>query len=499
MGRETLAPEVPGPETGPVPAGLGEADASGAPPLVVDLDGTLVRTDLLVETAVLALRYNPLSAFQMVSWLAQGRARLKAELARRADLDPAHLPYRRPVLEYLQDERARGRRLLLATAADERVAHAVADRLGLFDEVLASDGRVNLAGEEKRRRLVAELGEKGFDYVGNSARDLPVWRSARRAVLVEPSARLLRRAGETTPLEGVLDEGVARPTDYLQALRLQHWLKNLLVFTPLVTAHRIADPSVLAPAAAAFLAFGLCASSVYLLNDLMDLHADRHHPRKRERPLAAGRVPLTAVPWVLLGLLAGTVAVGLTLPPAFLGVLGLYFAMNVGYSLGLKSVAVLDVLVLAGLYTLRIIAGSAAVGLWPSTWLLAFSMFLFLSLALVKRYAELMAMRAVEGARARARGYQLDDAELLASLGGGAGYLAALVLALYLDTAASGLLYTRPALLWALCPLLVYWTSHLWLMAHRKRMHDDPLVFAVHDRVSQVLLALMALALVAAA
>jgi 4-hydroxybenzoate polyprenyltransferase len=276
-------------------------------------------------------------------------------------------------------------------------------------------------------------------------------------------------------------------------------LKNLLVFAPLVTAHRLTDPSLLLPALAAFLAFGLCASSVYLLNDLMDLEADRHHPRKRERPIAAGRVPLAAVPWVMLGLLAATVTVGLSLPPAFLGVIGLYFAMNVGYSLGLKSVAVLDVLILAGLYTLRIVAGSAAVELWPSTWLLAFSMFLFLSLALVKRYAELMAMRAVEGARARARGYQLDDAELLASLGGGAGYLAVLVLALYIDTAASGPLYAHPMLLWGFCPLLIYWISHLWLMAHRKRMHDDPLVFAVRDRVSQVLMALMALVLVAAA
>ena len=474
------------------------AATEGTPPLVVDLDGTLVRTDLLAESAVLALKRNPFSAFEMLVWLRRGRAYLKARIAERATLDSTELPYRRAVLEYLQAQRAEGRQLVLATAADEKIARQIADQLGLFDAVFASDGRVNLSGEQKRLRLVSAFGDKGFDYVGNSLRDLPVWSSARQAVLVGPTAHLRRRAAGVAEVERVLDDDPATPLDYLRELRLHHWIKNLLVFAPLVAAHRLTDATFLAQAAIAFLAFGLCASSVYLLNDLMDLEADRHHPRKRARPLAAGRVPVTLAPALILALLAAAVAVSLALPKAVLGTLGAYLVLNIAYSLWLKSVPILDVLVLAGLYTLRIIAGSAAISIWPSTWLLAFSMFLFLSLALVKRYAELMAMRAVEGAKAKARGYRLDDAELLASLGGGAGYLAVLVLALYIDGAAAHALYSRPQLFWVLCVLLLYWISHLWLMAHRRGMHDDPLVFAVRDLTSQVLLGLMAVALVGA-
>jgi len=466
-------------------------------PLVVDLDGTLVRSDLLAEEAVLALKHNPLSAFEMLFWLRKGRAHFKSRIAERVTLDTEGLPYRRPVLEYLQTEREAGRQLVLATAADAKIARQVADRLGLFDTVLASDGEVNLSGEQKRERLVSAFGEKGFDYVGNSARDLAVWRSARRAVLVGPSARLRRRADGVAEVERVLDDDPTTLLDYLRALRLHQWLKNLLVFVPFVAAHRLGEATLLAQASTAFVAFGLCASSVYLFNDLMDIEADRHHPRKRTRPLASGRVPVMQAPALILGLLAAALAVGLTLPGTFLGVLGAYLALNVAYSLWLKPVPILDVLILAGLYTLRIIAGSAAIGVWPSTWLLAFSMFLFLSLALVKRYAELMAMRAVEGAKAKARGYRLDDAELLASLGGGAGYLAVLVLALYVEGAARAL-YSRPELIWVLCILLLYWISHLWLMAHRKRMHDDPLVFAFRDRTSQLLLGLMAVVVIGA-
>jgi len=487
-----------GPEANALDRDATRSSTQGAPPLVVDLDGSVVRTDLLVETAALLLKHHPLQALHMPLWLLGGRAHLKAEVARRVVPDVAQLPYRRAVLEYLQAERESGRRLVLATAADERLARLVADRLGLFDAVFASDGRTNLSGEHKRERLVAELGEGGFDYVGNSARDLPVWRSARRAVLVGTSARLHREAARLASVDRVLDDGDGGPMPYLRALRLHHWLKNLLVFTPLVAAQRLDDAALVAQAALGFLAFGLCASSVYLLNDLMDLESDRHHPRKRDRALAAGRVSLPAVLGLIPALLATAFALSLALPAGFAATLGGYLALNVAYSLHLKSVAILDVLVLAGLYTVRIIAGSAAVDLWPSDWLLAFSMFLFLSLALVKRYAELMAMRAVEGARARARGYQLDDAELLASLGGGAGYLAVLVLALYIENAPGRALYRHPQLLWVLCVLLLYWISHLWLMAHRRRMHDDPLVFAVRDPVSQALLALIAAVLLAA-
>jgi 4-hydroxybenzoate polyprenyltransferase/phosphoserine phosphatase len=470
-------------------------DPNEAVPVVVDMDGTLIATDVLLEGGVQLLKRNPLNAMRMLRWLARGKAQLKACVAEETTLDVAHLPYRPQVLEYLQAARAQGRRIVLATAADAHVAQQVAERLGLFDLVLASDGHHNLAGERKRQRLVAEFGEKGFDYVGNAWPDLAVWRSARAAVMVGGGAALRQRVARVTEFARYIEGTQARPVDFLKAMRLHHWLKNLLLFTPLVAAHHLTDAAAIGRAVLAFFAFSLCASGVYLLNDLMDLEADRHHPHKRERPIPSGRVPVRLVLGGIPALLMAGLGLGLLLLPAgFLAVLGGYLCLNLAYSLGLKAVPILDVLVLAGLYTLRIIAGSVATGVWLSTWLLAFSMFLFLSLALVKRYAELMAMRAVDGARARARGYRLDDAELLASLGGGAGYLSVLVLALYINSDASHALYDRPQVLWAVCVLLLYWVSYLWLMAHRRQMDDDPLVFAVHNPVSRVLLALMALA-----
>lgn len=469
-----------------------------APPLAVDLDGTLLRTDLLLETTVALLRNHPLALLALPGWLFRGKAFLKAQVARRVTLDAAQLPYRRTVLEYLQTQRASGRHLVLATGADQQLAQQVAEQVGLFDSVFASDGRVNLSGEQKRRRLVSEFGEKGFDYIGNGRRDLAVCESARRAVLVHPTRALRRDASRLVDLERVLDQEPAVPFEYIRALRLHHWLKNFLVFAPVAAAHQITDVDLVTRAAIAFLAFGLCASSVYLLNDLMDLAADRHHPRKRDRPLAAGTLRLPAALVGIPGLLVASLTVSLALPPIFMAVLAVYYLLNIAYSLRLKYVVILDVLVLAVLYTLRIIAGSAAVGIWPSPWLLAFSMFLFFSLALVKRYAELMAMGAVEGPSAKARAYQIDDAELLAALGGGAGYVAVLVLALYINSETSRALYSRQELLWLVCVLLLYWISHLWLMAHRKRMHDDPLVFAVHNPVSRTLIVLMALVLMAA-
>ncbi|MGA7178214.1 MAG: UbiA family prenyltransferase [Thiobacillaceae bacterium] len=472
-------------------------DKTGAIPIVVDMDGTLIATDTLVEGALLLFKRDPLSVVRMLGWLARGKARLKARIAEEVTLDVPRLPYRPQVLEYLQTARAAGRRIVLATAADARVAEQVADFLGLFDDVLASDGVLNLAGEDKRRRLVEVFGEKGFDYVGNTLADVPVWRSARTAVVVGSSSRLRRRVAQVTQIGQVIEKTDTGLVDYISALRLHHWLKNLLLFTPLVAAHRITEAALFNPVALAFLVFGLCASGVYLLNDLMDLEVDRQHPHKRERPIPAGRVQIHLILAGLPALLAAGLGLSFLLPWGFVVVVASYLVLNLAYSLRLKAVPILDVLVLAGLYTLRIIGGSVVTGIWLSPWLLTFAMFVFLSLALVKRYAELT-LRVEEGGRGMARGYQVDDAELLSSLGGAAGYIAVLVLAFYIESGTSHALYRRPHVLWALCVLLLYWISHLWLMAHRKRMNDDPLVFALRDPVSRLLMALMALVLLAA-
>ena len=458
-------------------------------PLVVDLDGTLVKTDLLVESLFSLIRRNFLYLFILPFWLLRGKAYLKRQISERVTLDVSLLPFHRELLNHLKGQFAIGRRLVLATATDERIARQVASHLQLFERVLGSDGTINLSGRCKRDRLVTEFGEKGFDYAGNDRRDLAVWSSARRAIIVGSSRRLSRRAGLIAEIEGVFNGRGRWLKSWIQALRFHQWLKNLLVFIPLVMAHRFRELDLLEKTFIGFLAFGLCASAVYLLNDLVDLEADRHHPRKRQRPFAAGELSLF---WGLISIplfLLFSLLLSLLLPLPFLGMLAIYFILNLTYSFYLKQVALLDVIVLAGLYTLRVMAGSASVGIWPSPWLLAFSTFLFLSLALVKRYAELVIMEAETG-MAQVRGYQIIDKELLASMGCGSGYVAVLVLAIYISSGVAEIHYARHQMVWLLCPLLLYWISYVWLMAHRGRMHDDPLVFTARDRVSRIVILL---------
>jgi len=459
-------------------------------PLVVDLDGTLVKTDLLVESFLALVRRNLFYLLVMPFWLLRGRAFLKREISRRITLDVRVLPYHGEFLAYLKTEHARGRPLILATGTEEGIAHRVADHLGIFSKVLATQGDLNFSPGQKRERLVREWGEKGFDYAGNTWGDLGVWASARKAILVNAPGNLSRRAARVVEIEQAFNHRGTRLKPYLQGLRPTQWLKNLLVFVPLILVQRYDDPGWLARAFLAFLSFGLCASSVYLVNDLVDLAADRRHPRKRKRPFAAGELPLLwglASAPVLLGL---GLLTGLLLPRLFLGMLLLYWAMNVAYSFSFKSLILADVILLACLYTMRIMAGAAAVSLWPSSWLLAFSTFLFFSLALVKRYDELGVMRRAEGDKARVRGYRVIDMELLASLGGGSGYVAVLVLAIYISSGTAGVLYSRAYLLWFLCPLLLYWISYVWLIAHRGGMEDDPLVFTLRNWPSRVVLIL---------
>ncbi|HVO84811.1 MAG TPA: UbiA family prenyltransferase [Syntrophobacteria bacterium] len=472
--------------------------APAAPPLAVDLDGTLVKTDLFMESLVALLRRNLLYLAMVPLWLLKGRANLKRQVSRRCTLDVSLLPYQPRLVDYLKAQRERGRRLVLATGADELLAHQVADHLHLFDLVVSSNGIQNLSPRQKRDRLVEEFGEQGFDYAGNERGDLIVWRSARKAVVVRPKLGARRAAERIARVDEIFDDDREPLLSYLRALRLHQWLKNLLVFVPLLAAHRVSEFALTGRALLAVLAFGLCASSGYLLNDLADLPSDRRHPRKRRRPFASGEISLLSGLFLIPALLAMSALLGLLLPPLFLAMLGIYYGVSLAYSLALKRHALFDVIVLAGLYALRVAAGSAAVQIWPSPWLLAFSIFLFLSLALVKRYAELVAIAGTAGESATARGYQPGDGELLAAMGTASGYVAVLVLAIYIASGTAQLLYSRHEFIWLLCPLLLYWISYVWLMAHRGKMNDDPLVFALRDRASWIVLLLAALTLLLA-
>ena len=462
-------------------------------PLYADLDGTVLSTDLLYESFLSAFKASPWVAIQCIGWLVQGRARLKEELAARASIDVATLPYRDSVLAFLREERASGRRIVLTTASWVSLAEAVAKHLGLFDEVLATSREGNLKGEAKAARIAERSGEGGFDYIGDSGADLAVWKRSRHAYVVEPSDRLSSRIPQSVPVKRVFRPG--EPGDLLRgalrSLRPHQWAKNLLVFVPLIASHRLGELDAVLMSLAAFVSFCLLASSAYLLNDLLDLPADRAHPRKRLRPLASGQLPIPAGAALMLACLAGGAAVAATLPAAFQGTLAAYLLLTIAYSLGLKRVAILDLVSLSLLYTTRIVCGGFALGAPVSFWLLAFAMFFFFSLALLKRYAELIALE--RDAPVPGRGYAAHDAEVVLAIGTASAMVSALVLALYINGETAKALYSRPEALWMLCPLLLYWISRVWLLAARGQMHDDPVLFALRDRASYLVGAVGAL------
>jgi 4-hydroxybenzoate polyprenyltransferase len=457
--------------------------SKATPPLCVDLDGTLIKSDVLLESLLLLLKRNPLYLFCVPIWLLRGKAALKAQIASRVSIDPAALPYNREFVEWLEAERASGRSLWLCTAANERLAAGIAAHVGLFDGVLASDAATNLAGAAKAEQLVSRFGEGGFDYCGNEQRDLAVWRRARGAIVVQGSRGLERAASAHTVVLHAFPAKVSTARAAIKALRPHQWAKNVLILVPLVAAH-VNDLSRVEQTVLAMVSFCLCASSVYVLNDLLDLPADRAHPRKSRRPFASGDLSIATGLLIAPALLAVAVLLAALLPGKFQLVFATYYVVTASYSFALKGIVLVDALLLASLYTLRIIAGAGATEVPLSFWLLLFAVFLFLSLAFVKRFAELDALRRQQRLRAAGRGYHVEDLPLLQSLGTASGYLSVLVLALYINSPDIQALYHRPKFIWMLCVLMLYWISRVWMQAQRGRMHDDPVVFALKDRVS---------------
>jgi len=453
-------------------------------PLVVDLDGTLLYTDTLHESALQMVRDQPLSTLKIPGWLMKGKAHMKRQISAVTELNPETLPYNLPLVAWLREQRASGRRLVLCTATDRSIADAIAAHLQLFDEVIATDGVVNLAGAHKAEALAVRFGVGGFDYAGNSDVDLAVWEKAREAIVVNASDALVEVTRAKFKVGRVFEAPARGFGVWRRSLRIHQWLKNLLLFMPLLAAHQLTNTASWGLLALAFLAFSLCASSVYLANDLLDLESDRLHPRKKTRPFASGALPVwlgVALAPVLLG---ASLLLAAQVRSSFLAWLVGYFVLTCFYSWSLKRMILIDCLTLAILYTLRVLAGGAAVGLQLSFWLLAFSVFLFLSLAFVKRYAELELQRSTGRAKLHGRGYHTDDAPLIQTMGITAGQASVLVLALYLNSDAVTRLYAYPELIWGAVPVMLFWVHWMWMQAHRGQMHDDPLVFAVKDRAS---------------
>ncbi len=469
-------------------------------PLYVDLDGCLLRTDTLWESFAAALRAHPVLTVLALCSLVRGRAVLKHRLAMIGRLDITSMPPHRQFRQWLLGQHAQGRRIVLATAADALIAAQVLDQVRddqgkpLFAAALSSDGQSNLKGAAKLTAIRADAGDRSFDYCGNGPEDLVIFAAARGAIVVGAARRTLATAQRAAKILAVHDPRPSageRLRAWLRAVRPHQWLKNLLVLVPLITSFHFDEARALACAVLAFVAFSLAASSGYLLNDLLDLASDRQHPRKRARPFAAGELPVRDGFGAAALLFLAAILLALLIGPAFTAWVLVYLAMTGLYSAVGKRIALLDVTMLAGLYTVRVLAGGAAIPVEVSFWLLAFSVFLFFSLALVKRCAELVAQVERNERTAEGRSYLPGDLPVLQMLGVSTSVAALVVLALYTQIPEVLQRYGSPKMLWLILAGLLILLGRLWLATARGRMHDDPLVFLMQDVASRWMIALL--------
>ncbi|ENM5855483.1 UbiA family prenyltransferase [Vibrio mimicus] len=455
-------------------------------PLCVDLDGTLTYTDMLHESTLNLVTSKPSLLLQLPMLLHSGIASMKAKIAEHYKFSPSVLPYNQDVIEFIKEEKRSGRTIVLCTATDNKIAMQIAEHLQLFDEVIASDGVTNIAGKNKSDILVKRFGKGGFDYVGNSSDDLLVWGSARKAIVVNASKKVVSESKKKFAVERVYEKTELSPKVTLKMFRMHQWLKNLLMFIPMIAAHEVLDLQNWFLVALGFISFSFCASTVYILNDLLDLEADRLHPTKKKRPFASGCIPIKTGVIVAPVMFLISVGIGTFISTSFLSWLGIYFIITCLYSVKLKQIVLIDCFTLAILYTLRIISGAVAVELAPSFWLLAFSISLFFSLSFVKRFSELQTQLLNGKHKAAGRGYFTDDAPLVQAIGISSGYISALVFALYLNSEEILTLYSSPNLVLGSVFVLLFWVSWIWLKAFRGQMHEDPVVFAVQDKVSLI-------------
>lgn len=455
------------------------------PTLVVDLDGTLTPTDTLVESCIKLCKKDVLKLFALPFLLFEGRAKFKAIIAEEISISASTLPYRHDFLEYLKIEKTNGRKIVLATAANESIANKVAEHLKIFDFVLASDDKHNLKGKNKLHAIQQTVGYD-FIYAGNSAADIPIWQASKAAILVNTSHGISKKVSQIVPIEKEFPLVSPDLRLWLKALRVHQWAKNLLIFVPLLTAFSFRDSEKIIFAICAFFAFSLSASATYIGNDLWDLESDRDHPRKKSRPFASSKIPIiTGINASLILLMIGLL-LAYFVSQNFMGMLLLYIFTTISYTLWLKSYVLIDVIVLSLLYTLRVIAGSVAVEIKISDWLLVFSVFIFFSLALVKRCSELMVLQEKGREATHGRDYRVDDLIVLWPLGIGSALSAVVVYGLFVSSSETQVRYACPQGLWLIGVGLIYWLGRLWIKTSRGEMHDDPLVFEARDFGSRV-------------
>jgi 4-hydroxybenzoate polyprenyltransferase len=458
-------------------------------PLCVDLDGTLAKTDLLLETLINVIKTKCLNLFLLPVWFFSGKAAAKRMLTKIGSVDPLTIPYNDNLIRYLKMERERGRKIVLATASDHKIAESIAHHLGFFEDIVASDGITNLKGEAKATALVALYGEHCFAYAGNSRADLPVWRRAKSAILVNTRPSVSRAVASLLPIEKEFHDRKPLLHGFIREVRPHQWIKNILVFIPPLAGHMLLNATAFFYTLITFTAFCSAASGTYLINDLLDLESDRKHLRKRTRPFASGELPLQ---FGLAGpiLIFTALVIGFAVSTQIMLIVLLYIFISLVYSKYLKTKPLVDVFCLAALYTIRVFAGGVASNSRVSIWLLNFSGFLFLSLGFLKRYAEYSSDYNRENSVINSRrGYMEKDSILIIIMGVGSSFISSVVLGFYVDSIQAHLAYNTPSLLWGIVPLILFWQCRMWLSTVRGYMHDDPIVYAAKDKVSYYVMA----------
>lgn len=462
-------------------------------PLCVDLDGTLVNTDTLWESYLLLLKQNPLLALFALTKIFHGKAFFKDYLANKTELDVTTLPYNQPLLKWLKHEKQTGRCLILVTASNQRIAERVAKHIELFDDVIGSDVSNSMQASNKHELLIQKFGDKQFDYAGNHKKDLTVWQHSQQSIVVNASAKVTTQAQQLGNVEKIFKPQRLNLKTFLKTIRVHQYVKNLLLFVPFLLGFSAYDLQHFFDCVLGFLAFSALASSVYVLNDLLDLKADRLHPRKQLRGFAAGLLSIPTGFLLIIGFLTLSITLMTQLSWSFALVLIVYYVLTISYSFFLKQKILVDAIVLAGLYTLRVIAGMKIIGSGYYEWIIMFSMFIFLSLAFLKRYTELNVLLSDKRMYSSGRGYHVKNVEVVRTFGITSGYIAALIVALYLNSNKAVTTYHHPQFLWLISVVIVYWISRLWILASEGKVHDDPVVFAIKDKVSYLLVVAVAI------
>jgi len=450
--------------------------------LYVDLDGTLIKTDILYESVLLLIKINFLYIFILPFWLLKGKSALKYNISKLVDINPHLLPYNECFLQYLKQQKAEGRKLILATATTEKYAQEIADYLGIFSQVIASSVSENISGTAKLNNIRRQ--SKVFSYAGNSTVDMLIFPFAQEALIVNPTQGLKRQLVKIDNITQIFENDSKGVRSIFKAIRMYQWVKNSLLFVPLLMSQQFNNTEALLNVIMAFISFSLLASATYIVNDLLDIQNDREHIRKKKRPLASGDLTIPSAIIISLFLFISSFAIAINVNLPFVYGLIFYLALTLLYSFKLKSYILMDTISLSLLYTTRIFVGALVINIMPSVWLIAFSMFMFLSLALVKRCSELQVLGRGEKESTPGRDYMVSDTYILASMGVTSGFVSILVVALYLNDTQSISQYTYPELLWLVCPLLLYWIGLMWIKTFRDEMHDDPIVFSIKDRGS---------------